>query len=354
MANFSFWMAQHTILGQRSLEDVIQIVIHQLRELGHTAVWDPANREFLLPNMPFNVSGRSVAPSPDTYNVLVEGFTPEIAQLIGHFHVQGARFVCLATEEPSDQGFNHGTTPEMAARGRDFVAAAPYLSAIWHLVPGQHVTDWYARHAPSAHVELGYAASLVRRETAAQLRGTFNPAPRFDFGFYGSLSRRRHALLKRLHASTGKTIKLVHDFKSGPERDAAMMEAKVILQIRKFEEMGLVSSSRCNRALCIGRPVVAEPHELSRPWDEVVSFGKTEDDFFARAVAMLSTWRSSHAHQFDRFREKFTPEYCVGRALQATLGISRGEARGASARAADAAAARAARRAILRRYGAAA
>ena len=48
MANFVFWMAQHTLLGQRSLEDVVQIVCQQLRALGHVAMWDPRNEQFVL------------------------------------------------------------------------------------------------------------------------------------------------------------------------------------------------------------------------------------------------------------------------------------------------------------------
>ncbi|MEK7749585.1 MAG: hypothetical protein AAB277_01250, partial [Planctomycetota bacterium] len=82
------------------------------------------------------------------------------------------------------------------------------------------------------------------------------------FGFFGSLSRRRLKILKTLARYIGseKAIRVVSDFPTQDERDAAMRSARVILQIRKYDEMGLVSSSRCNTALCNGRPVIAEPH----------------------------------------------------------------------------------------------
>jgi hypothetical protein len=221
----------------------------------------------------------------------------------------------------------------MVQRQADFPKIAPYLDGILSLVPGEHVVSWYAQHAPTAPIELGYAPALVRGTVAAQMSdavkshitGIRPREPTHDFGFYGSMSRRRIDLLRKLARASGKAraVRVVGDFATQDERDAAMMEAKVILQIRKFDEMGLVSSSRCCTALCIGRPVIAEPHELSKPWDEVVRFAKTEDEFVTLALMARGAWREMHALQFDRFRAKLSPEYCVGRALR-SLGVDRG------------------------------
>lgn len=291
---FLFWLANHTKLGQRSLEDVIGIVGHQLRALGHTATWDPENKSFLTGDR--------------GYNVVVEGFTPGVVEVMARGYQQGARFICLATEEPTPRGFNHGTQREMTLRQELFPAAAPYLDAIWHLVPGQGVTDWYAQHAPSAYVELGWASSLVR----PQFR-----RPTFDFGFYGSMSTRRLKWLRKLARRSGKpqAVRVMADFQSQHDRDLAMQEAKVIVQIRKFDRMGLVSSSRCNTALCIGRPVVAEPHELSKPWDEVVLFAREKGDFVNLCMKVLADWQRVHQQQMFRFAEKFPPSACVGAAV---------------------------------------
>jgi hypothetical protein len=282
-------------VGQRSLEDVIAIFGHQANALGHKCVWDTSNTKL--------VSGA------DGINVVVEGFTKDSIRVMADSHQQGARWIILATEEPSARGFNQGTQREMVWRQEKFPEAAKFCEGILHLVPGEHVTRWYGQHAPAAPIELGYAPTLVRIN---------QQEPDYEFGFYGSLTPRRHSILKRLAKRVGseKAVRLVVDFATQAERDETMRRAKVIIQVRKFESMGLVSSSRCNTALCLGRPVVAEPHLLSKPWDEVVRFSDTMEGFYNLCLMTRAAWRGVWATQFDRFKEKFSPEICVGRALE--------------------------------------
>ena len=125
-------------------------------------------------------------------------------------------------------------------------------------------------------------------------------------------------ILKKLAKMTNvpKAVKIVSDFKTQVDRDREMRRAKVILQIRKFDEMGLVSSSRCNTALMLGRPVVAEPHDLVKPWNEVIDFAKSMEDFFAQAFVTKAMWKSVWAKQVDRFKIKMSPEFCVGEPLR--------------------------------------
>ena len=294
--NFVFSMLNHTLLGQRSLEDVIGIIGHQLRALGHKAVWDPKNDKFLTRDR--------------GYNVIVEGFTPQVVEVMAEYHAKGARFLCVATEEPTPEGFNHGVQKEMVARQEMFPEAARYIDGIMCLVSGAHVIEWYGRYAPSAYVELGYAPTLVRRPLPRQ--------PRWEFGFYGSLSKRRLNILRRLarRVNSPNAVRVVADFATQAERDAAMQDAKVILQVRKFDKMGLVSNSRCNTALHLGRPVVAEPHELSAPWDGIVQFADSEEEFYSAALLARAAWTGLHAAQFSRFKERMTPEICVGEPLR--------------------------------------
>jgi hypothetical protein len=206
----------------------------------------------------------------------------------------------------------------MRARQEAFTRAAKHFSAILHLVPGQHVADWYGALAPSAYCELGYAPALVRFRDVE---------PAYEFGFFGTLSRRRASMLKRISKECRflpkAAIRAVVDFPDQATRDRVMREAKVILQVRKHEEMGLVSSSRCNTALCLGRPVVAEPHALSSPWDKIVKFsapGATEqatfDGFMREAFAARAFWREVHRQQFENFKRLLSPHACVGQALE--------------------------------------
>jgi len=303
---FLFNMMNHSLLGQSSLEDVAGIMCNQLRALGHEAFWRRENDQWLLGD-------------PGDFNFVVEGFTPHFVEQMKIAKAHGARIICLATEEPTEKGFNQGTQREMVMRQELFAAAGPYLDAILHLVPGQHVTDWYNQHAPAAYAELGYAKSLIRPAADYQLRGFIvKPEPTFDFGFFSSISKRRLKLLKKLANRTGKVkaVRVVGNFPSQDERDQILLDCKVVVQVRKFEEMGLVSSSRCNTALNCGRPVIAEPHLLSKPWDEIVTFAKTEEEFINMALLARGNWRGLHAGQFARFRDRLPPEVCVGEPLR--------------------------------------
>lgn len=288
-------MFNHNSLGQRSLEDVIGIFGNQLRSLGHEAVWRTKNDQFLQGDAGINI--------------IVEGFTPSSIQIIHHYHQMGCRFLCLATEEPTPRGFNWGRDPEMVLRQKYFADAAQMFEGIFHLVPGEHITRWYGQWAPSAYIELGYADTLMRPGLKE---------PEYDFGFYGSMSTRRLRVLRRLarHTSKPNPIVTCTDFPTQAVRDETMRKAKVLLQIRKYDEMQLVSSSRCNTALSIGRPVVAEPHDLCEPWNKIVKFSDTTDSFYRDAIWALSHWRSMHEKQLIRFKALLNPRVCVGEPME--------------------------------------
>ena len=301
---FLFHLWNHSKLGKLSLHDVIGIMGHQLRALGHTAFWDPDNdaRDDGSYDLKFIAQ-------PNSYNVIVEGFTKEINGLIARSYDNGARFICIATEEPTPKGFNHGIMPEMRRRQEMFPEAAKYFDGILHLVPGQHVTDWYNKFAPSFQCDLGYAPNLIRTETIIN--------PKYDFGFFGSLSPRRRSILGRLAKRTNSVnaVRVVATFPDQFTRDKEIQNCKVVVNLRKFDKMGLVSTSRCNTALNLGRPVVSEPHDYCKPWDEIVKFSKTEGEFYNLALAVRGIWRNVHAWQFEKFKEKLTPQVCIGFAV---------------------------------------
>jgi hypothetical protein len=311
MTTFCWNAFNHNPTGIMSLEDIIEIISSQLIALGHTTLWGAQrNTVHFLPK------DRGV-------NFIVEGFREPHIRKISNLHQQGARFILLATEEPTEKGFNHGTQREMVERQAIFPQIAPFIEGIIHLVPGEHVTRWYSQFAPSAYTELGWSPKIMRERRPIIIKnknGTHQiiPEPDYEFGFYGSLTPRRERLLKKLAKKIGseKAIRTMVDFGTRVDRDNEMRRAKVILQIRKFDEMGLVSSSRCNTALAIGRPVVAEPHELCKPWDEVIRFSKSEDSFFTEAMAVRSMWKSFYQTQVAKFKSTFPPEVCIGRALE--------------------------------------
>jgi hypothetical protein len=232
----------------------------------------------------------------------------------------------------------------MVWRQETFGKAAKYAIGILHLVPGEHVTKWYSQFCPSTYCELGYAPSLMRPQYEQ---------PQFDFGFYGSVTPRRMKFLKKLARRVGN-VKLMGDFKDQMERDRQMQKAKVLIQVRKFESMGLVSSSRCNTALSIGRPVIGEPHLLAEPWGGIARFSTKpivftrpesggidalkayEADFevafdeFARlAMFARGAWKELWNDQMRKFK-KLTPEVCIGEPLR-RIGVLDGEGKRAAA-----------------------
>lgn len=332
---FNFVLYNHNAIGQRSLEDVIGIMGHQLRAIGHEAVWVPGKADFIGPK--------------DGINVLVEGFTQPLVDDIVRCHAAGARFLCLATEEPTPRGFNHGTQKEMVRRQELFPKVAPYFEGILHLVPGAHVSEWYGQFqradgrgpVRAAAVELGYAPTLV---------GTPNPDAEWATGFYGTLSQRRANVLKALAKRMGgpgcrlftyvnektrreeglaamrwdrtvvKAVRIVADFAPQAERDAAMRECRVALQVRKFDAMQLVSN--CRLAMCIGVigvPVVGEKHDNAAEWEGIVPFSATTEQFYRDAVvaSARSVARGMHAKQLAAMKAIMSPERCVGQALRA-------------------------------------
>lgn len=294
-----FNTVNHSALGRRSIEDVIDIIGQQLRALGHDVEWDDAR---------YYEQGYGL-------NIIFESFNDDAIAELKRAHNMGCRFLMIATEEPTPKGFNYGATLHLKQRQECFPRAAELCEGILHLIPGEEVTRWYGQYAPAAQAELGYSPGIMKRETC--------PNPRWDFGFFGGMTPRRNKIVHKLNQKTGGGVRTETMFRSQEERDAAMQTAKVIVQIRGQEYLGLVSSSRCVTSLALGRPVIAEPHKLSKPWDEVVSFATSLDHFYALAGLTRAMWRGVHAKQLEKFKAKLSPEFCWGEPLK-KIGLNQG------------------------------
>lgn len=292
---FLFNRGNHHVESRDTVLDIVAVFLHMARALGHDGA---------MSDVDF-ISG------PDSVNVLFEGFTEDNLPMLEEETKRGARFLFIATEEPTPKGFNHGLDNLMVERQRVFPMAAKYAVGILNLVPGTE--SWYGQHAPAAHMELGHAPGLCRFT---------NVEPTYEFGFYGGgmyEGSRRVKVLKKLARHTWKpnAVKAIANYSATlEERDAKMQQAKVIVQVRLSEQMGLVSNSRCNTALHLGRPVIAEPHTISHPWDEVIRFAPSLDAFYYEASAMCGMWRAAHAAQFEKFKRIMTPQFCLGEPLR--------------------------------------
>lgn len=301
--NFATW--NHNPLGQRSLEDIISLIGQQLRALGHQATWIQGPGNFIKADAGINV--------------IVEGFTEPAVADIARLYGEGCRFLCIAPEEPvPGKGFNHGLPFEMVARQEIFPQAARYFEGIAHLIPGEHVRSWYAQFAPTVFLDLGWSPTMDA------LRLNRRPEPKYDFGFYGSLSPRRKKIIEKLAKKSGSTVRTVCDFPTQAERNNAMRDCKVSLQIRKFEVMDLISNCRCAMSIQLGCAVVGEPHANPGEYADIVHLSSSLDQFYADAMAARNLWRGIHAGQLRKLKERMTPERCVGHPL-AALGLFNGE-----------------------------
>lgn len=292
---FRFNVFNHCDDGRRCIEDLTTIMSAQLMALGHDA----------------RSSDDGFMTGDDLINVLYESFADEgTIPTIAAAHADGARFLYIATEEPTDAGcFNGRLDNAMDARMAAFPEAAHYAEGILHLTPGVKVTDWYSRHAPSAYAEIGYASSLVHENSGDEV-------PRYTFGFYGQMTPRREWIFGRLADISGyEVVSLPFITYSSAERDAAMRDVRVILQVRAHDSMPIVSSSRCATALHLGRPVVGEPHGAPGPWGGIVHLSSTLDDFYNDAMIASAEWQEMHVNQLARFAATLTPEVCLGEPL---------------------------------------
>lgn len=314
--DFHFNLFNHGDLGKASLHDPMNMIAEQLRALGHGAGWNDAGfstRRWT--NVLFEGFAPASHETDEIYARVAAGAAPEeiaprVPAMVQMRRARdaGARFVIIATEEPTPEGFNHGLDPAMAFRQFIFGEAAKLADAVWCLVPGTE--SWYGQFGPpAAYLDLGWSPGMMR-PGASQ--------PTVEYGFFGSETKRRKAILRRLSQAAKVNILQVRNFPSTELRDRAMTSVKVVLQIRAHERMGLISSSRCCTSLFLGRPVLAEPHELAGPWADIVRLTPSLAAFNLAVRTAHKHWRDMYVEQLARFRETLSPERCVGRVLERT------------------------------------
>jgi hypothetical protein len=296
---FNVSLFNHSRAGQENILDAVFIIVHQLEALGHQVIFEPQKfGEFLG--------------EEQGYNLIIENFCEDwILQTLSEVHIQGGRFIVIAMEEPTEgKGFNNSFREEFILRKKSFCLCKPYIDGILYLTPGEYTHNWYNQYAPAAFAELGYTETLIRP--------IYCKEPIYDFGFFGSIFGRRMAILKKLikRLNNPKTLLAIGSFPSPQERDEEMQKVKVILQIRKRNDIDFVSSCKCNTALCLGRPTISEPVSMDSPWTDIINISKSEDSFLDEAIDLLNNWEFVYEKQFNMFKKNLSPEFCIGAPLK--------------------------------------
>ena len=292
--HFRFFLGNHSEIGRKSLEDVIHALGAQILDLGHTA------------------DRSDTAVRPDAINVICEGFTEIESERIVEMCRQGIRIVLVCTESIANNSLNNFQRDDYRSRYEHLLLVAPYVDAIWCLVPGtaDRLRDL---NRNAVDVELGYSPRR-RRDLVAR--------PEYDFGFFGSVTPYRGTTMQEF-GRRGLRVFVMRNFAPPDERDRAIANCKAVLHIKATKNWKIVSSSRCSTALHIGRPVVSQPVASRSIWKQIVRFSKSHDAFYDDAVRVMRDWRTHWERQIDAYQRLLSAEKCLGPAVDALLGSSR-------------------------------
>ena len=122
MTHFRWSTFNHCPQGKIIVEDITVTMGSQIAALGHKVTWTE-EADFI--------------PREQGWNVVLECFADDativavpIVETLAKAHAAGCRFLCVATEEPGEVGFNSALDPGMILRQNAFPAAARYLDGI--------------------------------------------------------------------------------------------------------------------------------------------------------------------------------------------------------------------------------
>lgn len=290
--HFRFFLGNHSDEGRKSVEDIIHALGAQLLDLGHTA--DRSDHNVQL----------------GAVNVFIEGFTELETKRLEALRQTGRRFVIVCTESLVNDSLNDFQRPVYQERYRQFMQAAPLADAIWCLVPGTAAK--LRQINPNARdVELGYSP---RR------RRVLHKEPRYDFGFFGSMTPFRRKTVDELKRR-GHSVHITRRLAPPDERDDDIASCKVVLHIKAAASWKIVSSSRCSTALHVGRPLVSQPIPSKSIWKKIIRFSESHDSFFDEAVRIARQWDLHWQRQFAAFQRHLSAENCIGPAV---IALSRG------------------------------
>lgn len=298
-------------IGQPTLEDPMVILAGQARDLG----FDVCCNGGLGMNAPQG-AGYWIA-RKDFVNLIFDGFDPEwcIPEML-RAKALGARIIAIATEEPGQFGFNHGTpTSIWGIRQKNFQLAckAGCFEAVLYLVP--QGGPWFRHHHPnSAHIETGYSHANDNPSTEQKL---------FSFAFCGGMGDYRENILRQIDAKLGGLHMIArqrpHTLALPPrqQRDQILRRAKVSLQIKPHEISRIISGSRCAWSLLNGVPVVSQfINSRGSEWPEVIRMADDRQSFVDLAVDILPHYESEYMRQRERFIKIMSPERTLLRALR--------------------------------------
>ncbi|HTP84218.1 MAG TPA: hypothetical protein VMQ11_14805 [Alphaproteobacteria bacterium] len=292
--HFHFQLANHYFGGLYLIEDIVTPVVWGLRARGHRVTMG------FLPELP---------PWPSVVLVMEYFELDHVTDAFLQWRNDPAERKCvgvLCTEDISDKlVMDH---PDYPGRRRNLLRVLPHCDFVWPIVPSD-----YAAHVPPerlAFLDFGYVHALRRDGLPAGERD-------IDVLLYGSVNERRSRVLEGLRKK-GLKVAATRGLLPDYMRDNLIGRAKVVLDVKRADDVKYTSPSRICTALQMGATLVSERFDTSRlgslyRYTEACAFEEIVERCWALAQAPDCLERGLAAR--ERFRQDTSMADNLGRAM---------------------------------------
>ncbi len=237
--HFHLQLANHYFGGLYLIEDIVTPIVWGLRALGHRVTMG------IFPNLP---ERPSVVLALEFFNR--DNVTDDYLRWRAE---TGSRFCMglICTEDIDDKLVME--KPEHPHRRQNLIRVLPHFDFVWPLVPCDY--GRYVEADRLSFLDFGYIEAL-RRDVPAGPRD-------IDVLLYGSVNDRRRKVIDELKRR-GLTVAATRGWLPDYMRDALIGRAKVVLDLKRGDEVKYTSPSRICTALHMGATVISERFDVSR------------------------------------------------------------------------------------------
>lgn len=264
--HFHFQLANHYFAGLYRIEDIVAPIMWGLRALGHRVTTG------ILPDLPNWPSAVVLLEYFDR-----EGSVEEVLNWkLGSGPAKCLGLVC--TEDINDPLVMED--PKFPRRRRNLLRLLPYCDFVWTLVPSDYESHVAAERL--AFLDYGYVEALRREGWPAEARD-------IDVLFYATINERRRGVAADLERQ-GLRVAATRGYLPDYIRHNLMSRARLVVDMRRGEEVRYTSPSRICAALQMGSTIVSEKFDTSRlgalyPYTEACDFGAIVERCVALARA---------------------------------------------------------------------
>jgi hypothetical protein len=238
--HFHLQLANHYFAGLYRIDDIVSPLVWGLRALGHRVT------SGILPDLP----------SWPSAVILLEYFDRDgaIEEILNWKLGAGAR-KCLGlvcTEDLTDALVMED--PRFPRRRDNLLRLLPHCDFVWTIIPGGY--EAYVASERLAFIDYGYVEALRRDGWPAAARD-------IDVLFYATINDRRRRLYEALEKQ-GLRVAATRGYLPDYVRYNLMSRSRIVLDVRRSDDVRFTSPSRIAAALQVGSTVVSETFDTSR------------------------------------------------------------------------------------------